>query len=114
MTPRVDVVVLTMGDRPEEEAHAQQTLMAQTGVQVRVCVVGNGCTPQVVPPGALTVALPQNIGIPGGRNVGADALRAAGAPADYVFFLDNDACLPRPDVLVRLVAAADEHPDAAY
>ncbi|MCZ1012192.1 glycosyltransferase family 2 protein [Streptomyces lydicus] len=114
MTLRVDVVVLTMGDRPEQEALAQKTLLAQTGIKVRVCVVGNGCTPQVVPSGALTVALPENIGIPGGRNAGADALRAAGDPADYVFFLDNDACLPRPDVLVRLVAAAEEHPEAAY
>ena len=34
--------------------------------------------------------------------------------ADYVFFLGNDACLPRPDVLARLVAAAEEHSDAAY
>ncbi|MER6146872.1 glycosyltransferase family 2 protein [Streptomyces hirsutus] len=114
MTPRVDVVVLTMNDRPEEETFAQKTLQAQTGVEVRVCVVGNGCTPQVVPPDAITVALPENVGIPGGRNAGVDALREAGDPAEYVFFLDNDACLPRPDVLVRLVASAEEHPDAAY
>ncbi|MFI7104128.1 glycosyltransferase family 2 protein [Streptomyces sp. NPDC050161] len=114
MTPRVDVVVLTMNDRPEEEALAQKTLLAQAGVEVRVCVVGNGCVPQVAPPGALTVALPENVGIPGGRNAGVDALRAAGDPAAYVFFLDNDACLPRPDVLARLVSAAEQHPEAAY
>ncbi|OIJ93627.1 glycosyltransferase family 2 protein [Streptomyces colonosanans] len=112
--PRVDVVLLTMNDRPEEEALAQKTLLDQAEVEVRVVVVGNGCIPQVVPPGALTVALPENVGIPGGRNAGADALRRAGTPAEYVFFLDNDACLPRPDVLARLVAAAEEHPDAAY
>ncbi|MFF3767346.1 glycosyltransferase family 2 protein [Streptomyces sp. NPDC001922] len=103
-----------MNERPEEEALAQKTLLAQTGVEVRVCVVGNGCTPQVVPPGAIAVALPENIGIPGGRNAGVEALREAGNPAQYVLFLDNDACLPRPDVLARLVTAAAEHPEAAY
>ncbi|MBV9023979.1 MAG: glycosyltransferase family 2 protein [Streptomycetaceae bacterium] len=112
--PRVDVVLLTMNDRPAEEALAQKTLLDQAEVEVRVVVVGNGRVPQVVPPGALTVALPENIGIPGGRNAGADALRRAGSPAEYLFFLDNDACLPRPDVLARLIAAAEEHPDAAY
>ncbi|WP_326750708.1 hypothetical protein OH738_39595 [Streptomyces hirsutus] len=35
MTPRVDVVVLTMNDRPKEETFAQKTLQAQTGVEVR-------------------------------------------------------------------------------
>lgn len=71
--PRIDVVVLTMNDRPSEEAAAQETLLAQVGVDVRVCVVGNGCEPDVVPPGALTVRLPENVGIPGGRNAGAEA-----------------------------------------
>ncbi|MHC3393947.1 glycosyltransferase family 2 protein [Streptomyces lavendulocolor] len=112
--PRVDVVVLTMNDRPAEEAAAQATLLAQSGVDVRVVVVGNGCKPEVVPPGALTVCLPENIGIPGGRNAGADALHEAGDPADWLYFLDNDARFPRPDVLARLVAEAEQHPEVAW
>ncbi|MFF8592866.1 glycosyltransferase family 2 protein [Streptomyces sp. NPDC015220] len=112
--PRIDVVVLTMNDRPSEEAAAQETLLAQAGVDVRVCVVGNGCEPQIVPPGALTVHLPNNIGIPGGRNAGADALGREPGPAEWLFFLDNDASLPRTDVLARLIAEARQHPRAAY
>ncbi|WP_411146826.1 hypothetical protein [Streptomyces sp. x-80] len=81
MTPRVDVVLLAMGDRPEAEALAQKTtLLGQEEVEVRIVVVGNGCVPQAVPPGALAVALPENIGIPGGRNAGADTLRRIGRP----------------------------------
>ncbi|MFD4790783.1 hypothetical protein ACFWN1_27800 [Streptomyces sp. NPDC058459] len=71
-----------MNDRPAEEAAAQATLLAQRGVEVRVVVVGNGCRPEVLPPGALTVCLPENVGIPGGRNAGAEALRAAGDAPD--------------------------------
>ncbi|KIF06334.1 glycosyl transferase [Streptomyces sp. RSD-27] len=112
--PRVDVVVLTMNGRPAEEAAAQATLLAQSGVDVRVVVVGNGCKPEVVPPGALAVSLPENIGIPGGRNAGAAALRDAGDRADWLYFLDNDASFPRPDVLARLVAEAERHPQAAW
>ncbi|MFD8609741.1 glycosyltransferase family 2 protein [Streptomyces sp. NPDC059631] len=103
-----------MNDRPAEEAAAQATLRAQLGVDVRVVVVGNGCKPEVVPDGALTVCLPENIGVPGGRNAGAAALREAGDPAGWLFFLDNDAAFPRPDVLARLVAEAERHPDAAW
>ncbi|WP_308409269.1 glycosyltransferase family 2 protein [Streptomyces sp. BV129] len=112
--PRVDVVVLSMNDRPDEETAAQATLLVQSDVDVRVVVVGNGCRPEVVPPGALTVCLPENIGIPGGRNAGVDALRDAGDPADWLYFLDNDAAFPRTDVLARLVAEAERHPDAAW
>ncbi|MFC9221760.1 hypothetical protein ACFT8W_13525 [Streptomyces hygroscopicus] len=57
----------------------------------------NGCEPQTVPPGALTVHQPNNTRIPGGRNAGADALGREPDPAEWLFFLDNDAPLPRTD-----------------
>ncbi|MFE8941081.1 glycosyltransferase family 2 protein [Streptomyces sp. NPDC007872] len=57
---------------------------------------------------------PENLGIPGGRNAGADALHEAGDPAEWLYFLDNDAAFPRPDVLARLVAEAERHPEAAW
>ncbi|WP_415954372.1 glycosyltransferase family 2 protein [Streptomyces sp. KLOTTS4A1] len=34
--------------------------------------------------------------------------------AEYLFSLDNDASFPTPDVLARLVAEAEAHPEAAY
>lgn len=56
----------------------------QSDVDVRaVVVVGNGCRHQVVPPCALTVCLPKNLGIPGGRNAGVSALRDACDPAEF-------------------------------
>ncbi|MFF4645863.1 glycosyltransferase family 2 protein [Streptomyces sp. NPDC001389] len=112
--PCVDVVLLTLNDRPAEEAAAQATLLAQTGVDLRICVVGNGCTPAIVPTAARALTLPENLGIPAGRNVGAHALAQDGRPAEYLFFLDNDATFPRPDILARLVAEAEQHPRAAY
>ncbi|GAA2255676.1 glycosyltransferase [Kitasatospora cystarginea] len=114
MRPSIDVVLLTMNDRPEEEKAAQKTLLAQEGVDLRICVVGNGCTPEVVPEGALTVVLEHNVGIPGGRNAGARALAAAERPADWLFFQDNDAEFTNPNTLAQLVAEADQHPGAAY
>ena len=112
--PRVDAVLLTMNDRPDQERAAQGTLLAQRGVDLRICVVGNGCVPDIVPAGAHTVALAENLGIPGGRNVGAQAFAESGGPSEYLFFLDNDATFPRADVLARLVAEAERHPRAAY
>ncbi|WP_431045296.1 glycosyltransferase family 2 protein [Streptomyces sp. P1-3] len=112
--PRVDVVLLTMNDRPTEEAATQATLLAQTGVDLRICVVGNGCTPDIVPADAKTVVLAENVGIPGGRNAGARALAEDKQPGKFLFFLDNDASFPRPDILARLVAEAEQRPEAAY
>ncbi|MFJ8752140.1 glycosyltransferase family 2 protein [Streptomyces sp. NPDC102441] len=103
-----------MNDRPEPERAAQKTLLAQHGVDLRICVVGNGCVPEIVPAGARAVVLETNVGIPGGRNAGARALAESGRPGTYLFFLDNDATFPRTDVLARLVAEADQHPEAAY
>ncbi|MEU2209434.1 hypothetical protein ABZ566_19970 [Streptomyces hygroscopicus] len=44
-----------------------------------------------------TVHQPNNTRIPGGRNAGADALGREPDPAEWLFFLDNDAPLPRTD-----------------
>ncbi|MFE7531250.1 glycosyltransferase family 2 protein [Kitasatospora sp. NPDC057542] len=108
----VDVVVLTMNDRPEQAA-ALESLLGQEGVELHVVVVGNGVEPDLVPDGVATLALPENVGIPEGRNIGAQALADDGA-GEFVFFLDNDAVLPSPDILSRLVAQARLHPEAAY
>ncbi|KIF76861.1 glycosyl transferase [Streptomyces sp. 150FB] len=109
--PRASVgaVVLTMNDRPEEFPRAMASLLAQEGIDLDVVVVGNGCTPQQIPPGVRTVDLPDNVGIPEGRNIGADNVKG-----DYLFFFDNDAYLPDTHVLVSLVAELHEDPQLAY
>ncbi|MFD7027471.1 glycosyltransferase family 2 protein [Streptomyces sp. NPDC059917] len=112
--PSVDVVILTMNDRPEEESKALDSLMAQKGVDLTIGVVGNGCIPDIVPQGALQISLPENLGIPEGRNVGAKLFKEPGPPAEFIFFLDNDAIFPTDDVLIGLVAEARAHPEAAY
>lgn len=114
MTPTIiDVVVLTMNDRPAEFRQAMASLLAQRDVELRVVIVGNGVEPDHVPAGVRTVTLPANVGIPEGRNVGAEALAGSGC-GEFVFFFDNDAILPADDVLARLVTEARSRPEAAY
>ncbi|MEU4954620.1 glycosyltransferase family 2 protein [Streptomyces lavendulae] len=72
-------------------------------------MVGNGCVPEQVPAGVRTVSLPENVGIPEGRNIGADRVKG-----DYLFFFDNDAHLPDTDTLARLVAEFARDPRLAY
>jgi GT2 family glycosyltransferase len=55
-----------------------------------VCV-GNGGGPGLLPDGVRGVTLPENVGIPAGRNRGAELVTG-----EYVFFLDDDATLPSP------------------
>ncbi|MGW3185981.1 glycosyltransferase family 2 protein [Kitasatospora sp. NPDC001119] len=109
----VDVVVLTMNDRWAEFRDAMASVLAQKGVSLRTVIVGNGVEPATVPAGAVSVALPENMGIPEGRNVGARALAGPDA-GEFLLFFDNDAILPETDTVARLVAEFDRHPDAAY
>ncbi|WP_067477575.1 glycosyltransferase family 2 protein [Actinomadura hibisca] len=99
-----------MNDRPTEFAEAMASLLAQTDVALNVVVVGNGCEPDNVPDGVRTVTLSKNVGIPEGRNVGAEALQNG----EFLFFFDNDALLPTSDTLARLIAELRHHPTAAY
>lgn len=85
------------------------SLLAQEDIDLDVVVVGNGCVPGQVPPDVRTVDLPENLGIPEGRNIGADNVKG-----DFVFFFDNDAYLPSTDVLARLVTELQQDPRVAY
>lgn len=96
--PRVGVAMLHMGDRPVEIAEALRTLHAQEGVELDVVVVGNGWEPTGLPDWVRTVHLPENVGIPEGRNVAARECRG-----EFIYFYDDDALLPTTDVLARLV-----------
>jgi GT2 family glycosyltransferase len=101
----VGCVVLSMGNRPKELAIALESVMAQRNVDVECLVVGNGWTPADLPDGTRSVALAENAGVTAARNIGAREVTG-----DVLFFLDDDASLPEPDVLERAVAAFDSDP----
>lgn len=96
--PQVGAVLLSMGNRPAELKKALETLHSQKGVDLDVVLVGNGWIPEGVPSWVRTVHLEENVGCPGGRNVGAAFVRG-----DYIFFYDDDAFLPSDDFLLRMV-----------
>lgn len=90
-------VLLTQGKRPRELAAALASLLGQRDVDLDVVVVGNGWTPTGLPPGVRTVALPDNRGIPAGRNAGSPAVGG-----ELLGFLDDDASWRDDDALARV------------
>ena len=106
MTPAVGCVVLTQGRRPAELAAALDSLLAQTGVEADVVVVGNGWQPEGLPDGVRGLALAEDRGIPAGRNAGVP--HVAG---ELLFFLDDDAALEAPDALARVAERFAAEPD---
>ena len=96
MQPYVSIIVPVL-DRAALIGRLLDSLLAQTGVDLDVVVVGNGYEPAGLPERVQVVSLPENVGIPEGRNVG-----AAHVSGDLVFFFDDDAYLPTTDVLARL------------
>ncbi len=70
---KVGAVIITMGNRPDELRALLDSVAKQDGDPVEVVVVGNGSPVPDVPEGVRTIELPENLGIPGGRNVGIEA-----------------------------------------
>jgi GT2 family glycosyltransferase len=103
--PTYGVVILTMGQRPEDLRRAVASVLAQRDVEVDVVVVGNGCNPEGLPPEVRTVALQDNVGIPAGRNAGVSLVHG-----DLLFFLDDDASLSADDVLARIAQRFEKDP----
>lgn len=93
---RYGAVVLTQGRRPEDLRAAVESLLAQRDVTVDVAVVGNGWQPTGLPPGVTAVGLPENEGIPAGRNAGVPHVTG-----ELLMFLDDDAVLPDPGFLAE-------------
>ena len=89
--PLVGVVVLTQGRRPEDLDRAVRSVLAQHGVRTDVVVVGNGWQPTGLPDGVRAFGLPENVGIPAGRNAGVPHV-----DGELLLFLDDDAALPDP------------------
>lgn len=105
-TPRVGVVVLTQGQRPDDLRAGLESVLRQEGVDLDVVVVGNGWDPVGLPSSVRGVALPVNVGIPAGRNSGARVVSG-----DYVFFLDDDARVPDPRFLADAIGLIVASPD---
>jgi GT2 family glycosyltransferase len=103
-SPAFGVVILTMGTRPDELRRGIASVLAQRDVVTDVVVVGNSWEPTDLPEGVRGVFLPENVGIPAGRNAGVP--HVAG---DLLFFLDDDAWLPDEHFLSSVAArfAAD-------
>jgi GT2 family glycosyltransferase len=103
--PTYGVVILTMGQRPEELRRAVASVLGQKDVEVQVVVVGNGSKPEGLPPQVNILTLEDNVGIPAGRNAG-----VALVSGDLLFFLDDDALLPTDDVLARIAQRFESDP----
>ncbi|MEU8774442.1 glycosyltransferase [Streptomyces sp. NPDC048606] len=99
-----------MGDRPDELKALLDSVARQEGDPVEVVVVGQGVKVTGLPEGVRSVELPENLGIPGGRNVGIEAFGPGGRDVDVLLFLDDDGLLERTDTadLCRRAFAEDD------
>jgi GT2 family glycosyltransferase len=97
---------LTQGRRPDELRLALESLLAQRGMEVDVVVVGNGWEPSGLPAGVRGVGLPNDVGIPGGRNAGVPHARGG-----LLLFLDDDVSVAEPDALERVAGKFEQDPE---
>ena len=99
-----------MGTRPDDLARGIRSVLDQRGVATDVVCVGNGWDPATadppLPAGVKTLHLPENLGIPAGRNRGVPEVEG-----DVLFFLDDDAFLPSDDVPRRRMSHARRRPE---
>jgi GT2 family glycosyltransferase len=106
--PRVGVVVLSQGRRPDGLAASLASVQRQEGVVLDVVVVGNGWRPDGLPEGVRGVHLPENLGIPAGRNAG-----VAHVEGTTLFFLDDDETVPSAAFLADALALMGRLGDVA-
>lgn len=97
-TAPLDVVLLTQGRRTESLNALLTALRTQTYLPARIIVVRNGGDPVTVPDGVELIDLPENLGIPAGRNVGFEQVTA-----ELVMFLDDDVSIDEPGLIAALV-----------
>jgi GT2 family glycosyltransferase len=106
---KLGAVIITMGNRPAELQDLLDSVAKQQGRAIEVAVVGNGSPLPPMPPGVRTAELPENLGIPGGRNAGIELFGPGGRDVDVLLFLDDDGLLPCDDTgeLLRRAFAQD-------
>ncbi|MDQ0846654.1 GT2 family glycosyltransferase [Streptomyces sp. V1I6] len=107
---KLGAVVITMGTRPDELRALLDSVAGQDGDPIEVVVVGNGAPVVDVPEGVRTIDLPENLGIPGGRNVGIEAFGPGGSDVDVLLFLDDDGLLPDAGTAQLVREAFDADP----
>lgn len=107
---KLGAVIITMGNRPDELRALLDSVAKQDGDRIEAVVVGNGAPVPDVPAGVRTVELPENLGIPGGRNVGIEAFGPSGADVDVLLFLDDDGLLPLTDTAELCRQAFEQDP----
>lgn len=103
--PTWGVVLLTMGRRPAEMTRALESMLAQTGVALDIVVVGNSWEPTGLPDGVRGHYLPENLGIPAGRNAGVPLV-----DGEFIAFIDDDAWLLDEDFLLTCTRRFAEDP----
>ena len=91
------VVVLSQGKRLDDLNRGFESLLAQKGVDLDIVCVGNGWEPEGIPDQVKKLGLPENLGIPAGRNAGVPHV-----DGEFLFFLDDDAWLPDDTSLMRM------------
>jgi GT2 family glycosyltransferase len=106
--PRVGVIVLSQGRRPDGLAASLRSVLRQEGVVIDAVVVGNGWAPTGLPDGVRGVHLPENLGIPAGRNAGVPHVIG-----ETLFFLDDDETVPSATFLVDCLALMRSSGDVA-
>ncbi|WP_234332262.1 glycosyltransferase family 2 protein [Streptomyces sp. NRRL F-5650] len=101
--PRVGVVIVTMGTRPRELAALLASVEKQSVPAARVMLIGNATplTDVDTAQNVTKVPLEENLGCPGGRNVGLAMLRDYG-DTDVVVELDDDGLLIDSDVFRKV------------
>ncbi|MFC8916473.1 glycosyltransferase family 2 protein [Streptomyces sp. NPDC047821] len=108
---KLGAVIITMGNRPDDLRALIESVRKQDGDPVEVVVVGNGAPVTGVPEGVRTIDLPENLGIPGGRNVGIEAFGPGGTGVDALLFLDDDGLLPNTDTAELVRRAFTDDPE---
>ncbi|MFF5980665.1 glycosyltransferase family 2 protein [Streptomyces olindensis] len=109
--PRLGVVIVTMGTRPRELAALLTSVEKQQTPATRVVLVGNATplTDVEVADNVTKVPLEENLGCPGGRNVGLRMLSDSGE-VDVVIELDDDGLLVADDVFSTVQQLFAEDP----
>jgi GT2 family glycosyltransferase len=106
---RLGAVILTMGNRPAELVELLDSVRRQKGEPIDVVVVGNGVKASELPGlgDVRTLDLPENLGIPGGRNRGFELLLALPPEQrpEIILVLDDDGRLDGEDSAERIRAA---------
>lgn len=103
--PRVNIIVLSMGDRPEELDKCLRSALAQNYDSLEVFCLGMGWQPEGLPEGVWAERLEENSGSPSGRNYAVERVSS-----EVFMFLDDDAWLPDPSFVRKAMMIFDHWP----